>query len=104
MTKRLLLVCVLGACNGASSTGIAEVSCPPDSTLTYTTFGQPLIAEHCLSCHDSKSPALDTQAAVQRASSSILDAAVYTSAMPEDHDIPLALREQLGEWLACGAP
>ena len=47
---------------------------------------------------------LTTQADVQRYAASILDEAVYTDAMPEGRDMALATREQLGEWLACGAP
>jgi len=34
----------------------------------------------------------------------ILQNAVYTDAMPQNADMPLMERENLGEWLACGAP
>lgn len=104
MIKRLVLICVLGACNSASSTGIAEVTCPTDSTLTYETFGQDFVTTHCLSCHDQENPTLTSQAAIRQSSARILDAAVYTDAMPEDHDLSISDRELLGEWLACGAP
>ncbi len=82
MFKRLLLSCVFGACNGASSTGIADVSCPPDSTLTYQSHGETFVAEHCLSCHDSTGPTLTSQSDIQRNAPTILEAAVYTNAMP----------------------
>lgn len=98
---------LLAACSGASSTGIEEVSCPPEgTTLTYVNFGEELIANHCSTsgCHDHKSPVLTTQAAIQANAPAILDEAVYTDAMPENHDMLLQDRERLGEWLACGAP
>ena len=94
------------ACTSASSTGIPPVECPPGgSTLTYENFGRELIDTGCLECHTTKErPHLTTQADVQRYAASILDEAVYTDAMPEGRDMALATREQLGEWLACGAP
>ena len=95
---------LLAACTSASSTGIPPVSCPPDSTLTYASFGEELIASHCLSCHDRTRPVLTTQVQIQAKTDAVLDGAVYTDAMPERADMPLAQRELLGEWLACGAP
>ena len=41
---------------------------------------------------------------IQANTGSIIDLAVYTDAMPQGGDLPLAQRMQLGEWLACGAP
>ena len=100
----LLSVALLAACTSANSTGIQTVSCPPDSPLTYANFGEELIANHCLECHDHDNPTLLTQSAIASHSSQILQAAVYTDAMPQKADMPLAEREKLGEWLACGAP
>ena len=80
------------------------MSCPPESTLTYANFGEELVANHCLECHDNERPTLLTQSTIQTNASKILQEAVYTNAMPEDSDMPLAEREKLGEWLACGAP
>ena len=45
-----------------------------------------------------------TQAAVKAESSQILDAAVYTDAMPGSGSMTLDERKLLGEWLVCGAP
>ena len=108
MLVRLAAVAaLLSACTGANSTGIEPVSCPPaGTTLTYANFGEELFAANCTTsgCHDRKSPQLTTQAAIQQHASAILDEAVYTDAMPENHDMPLMEREKLGEWLACGAP
>ena len=47
---------------------------------------------------------MTAQSVIQQNTSSILQEAVYTDAMPENHDISLMEREKLGEWLACGAP
>jgi uncharacterized membrane protein len=96
----------LAACTsgGGTSTGISEVSCPPESTLTYANFGQDLITSECMSCHSTKSPKLGTLDLVRSRTSQILEAAVYTDAMPEGAAMSLEQRQLLGEWLACGAP
>jgi uncharacterized membrane protein len=57
-----------------------------------------------MSCHDKERPTLGTQAQIQAHAAQILDAAVYTDAMPEDHGLMNEERRRLGEWLACGAP
>ena len=98
------LLFVTACTSGASSTGISELSCPPGSTLNYANFAQDVISTHCLSCHDNRSPRLMTQAAVKAESSQILDAAVYTDAMPGSGSMTLDERKLLGEWLVCGAP
>jgi hypothetical protein len=101
------LLALASACSGASSTGIEPVTCPPaGTTLTYANFGEELFANHCTTsgCHDRKQPVLTTQAAIQQHTAAILDEAVYTDAMPENHDMAFHDRELLGEWLACGAP
>jgi uncharacterized membrane protein len=105
MFRNVAALLLVGACtSGASSTGISELSCPPDSTLSYANFAQDAISAHCLSCHDNKSPRLMTQAEVKAQATSILDAAVYTDAMPAGGSMTLDERKLLGEWLACGAP
>lgn len=102
---RLALALALAACtSGASSTGISDLTCPADSTLTYANFGQDAIASNCLSCHDSESPRLTTQQAVKTHASQILDQAVYTDAMPRSGSMSIEERRMLGEWLVCGAP
>src|SRR4051812_45392838 len=101
-----ILALALAACtSGAQSTGIAPVSCPTDSTLTYANFGAAFMTSNCLSCHASKnSPTLASQGQIKVNASRILDVAVYTTAMPQDNNMAVAEREMLGEWLACGAP
>lgn len=98
------LLLFAGCTSGASSTGISELSCPSDSTLSYANFAQDAISTHCLSCHDKKSPRLMTQAEVKAEAAQILDSAVYTDAMPASGGMTLDERKLLGEWLTCGAP
>lgn len=105
MKHLVLFIATLAACTTAESTGIETVTCPMGSTLTYANFGSAFMTNNCLSCHASKeNPKLGTQAQVQSHINSILQEAVYTTAMPEDADMTTAERQQLGEWLACGAP
>ncbi len=99
------VIALLSACTSSgSSTGIEPLTCPPDSTLTYANFGEELIANRCLECHDHDKPTLLTQQAIQQHAQAILDEAVYTDSMPKNADMQLMEREKLGEWLACGAP
>lgn len=100
-----LTLSMIAACSsGATSTGIEQLSCSPDSTLTYDNFGGDMIAAQCMSCHDSESPKLGTLAQVRSHAQQIMEAAVYTNAMPEEGTMSLEERRLLGEWLACGAP
>jgi hypothetical protein len=101
------IILALAACTGAASTGLTtqDVACPPDSTLSYESFGRAVIADNCLECHASdERPTLNDLASVQVNRAQILQAAVFTDEMPEDSDMELADRQLLGEWLSCGAP
>jgi hypothetical protein len=106
MFVRVAAILFLVGCTSSSGqpTGISNLSCPPDSTLTYANFGEDSISTNCLSCHNRTSPLLTMQAQVQAEASTILEIAVYTDAMPRSANMPLPERELLGEWLACGAP
>jgi hypothetical protein len=95
---------VAGCSSGGKPTGISNLSCPPGSTLTYENFGEAAISSQCLSCHRTESPRLTSQAEIWVHADAIMEAAVYTDAMPQDANMPLAERQLLGEWLACGAP
>lgn len=102
----LVSLCLAVGCTDDSS-GIAreEVVCPPGSSLSYNNFGQAFVANHCLSCHAGKElPLLGSQAAVAANRAAIIEEAVTRTRMPEDADMPIEDRRQLGEWLACGAP
>ena len=106
MSVRVAAILFLVSCTSSSgqSTGISDLSCPPDSTLTYANFGEESISTNCLSCHNRTRPLLTTQSQVQAEASTILELAVYTDAMPRNAGMPLPERELLGEWLVCGAP
>jgi len=107
MSRLAIVVLVFSACATDSSSGITaeSVVCPPDSTLTYETFGEVFISENCQSCHASKErPALGTQAAVQKNAKALINTAVTSTSMPRGTSMSIEDRELLGEWLACGAP
>lgn len=83
--------------------------CPPESTLTWATFGQRFIQDNCARCHDEERPRIVTQADVQ-ANLELIDRAAaagpegVNTYMPDDRGVPESERRALGEWLACGAP
>jgi len=108
MIRTVLFAALVTACTASSpSSGIAasDVTCPPDSTLTYESFGSTFIADNCLSCHTSKEkPNLTTHAAVQGNKGRIMSVAVTGTKMPENGSLAVEERQLLGEWLACGAP
>lgn len=98
-------------------------TCESGSTLTYESFGETFMLDYCVSCHDSaKTGALrqdapkgvdfDTIEGVRKHLKAI-DA--YAAAGPkgtndempppeEDEQPTLSERQQLGEWISCGAP
>lgn len=107
MSSMLFTVIASAACTSSSSSGItsADITCPPDSTLTYESFGSSFLSDNCLSCHASKDrPLLTTRNAVVANSSNILNAAVMSTKMPADGSIAMEERQLLGEWISCGAP
>ena len=98
-----------------------ESVCPPTSTLTYANFGQPFMEAYCTQCHDSAlmgearmgAPSFhdfDTIFGIRAVAPHIDEVAAAGPAatnegMPEDDPKPTLLeRQQLGEWIACGAP
>jgi len=104
---------VLGPATGAT--------CPPTSTLTYATFGQPFMESYCTRCHSSTLSGadrngattfhdFDTRLGVLQVADHVDQTAgsgpnATNEAMPPDGATPsLAEREMLAEWIACGAP
>jgi uncharacterized membrane protein len=107
MFRAAAFALIFTACATDASTGIdtSTLTCPPDSTLSYETYGKLTIEQHCLSCHATKEkPRLNTVDDIRVNRNAILHAAVGTTRMPAGDDMPLQERELLGEWLACGAP
>jgi uncharacterized membrane protein len=95
---------------------IDEYPCPPGgTTLTYENFGAAFFAENCNGCHSADDAnregapsnyVFDTQAAIQADAALIFArAAASNDAMPPGPDmIPDQERDDLADWLACGAP
>ena len=109
MRIAFLLSVVLLACGSDAGsdggTSLSSGACPPGSTLTYASFGQAFVSEHCGECHSGReSPTLKTQAQVQANANKIYREAVSSSRMPEGASLSASQRQQLGEWLTCGAP
>ena len=98
-----------------STTQLDDVACPPDSTLTYDSFGRDFVDSNCEPCHAAgavnrhgapEDYTFDNLGEVQRHRERIFaNAAADNSAMPPGPDhLPQEQRDQLAEWLACGAP
>ena len=105
---------VLGPSTGAT--------CPPASTLTYTNFGAKFMTDYCTRCHSSTLSGsarmgaplyhdFDTQLGIQQVTMHIDQTTASgpdatNESMPyDDGPAPTpAERQQLGEWIACGAP
>ncbi len=100
---------------------VTEATCPTPSTLTYANFGQPFMAAYCTRCHASTLTGEARNGAPSFHDFDLIDniravrehidqttgsgPAATNESMPPDGDIPtLAERQQLAEWLACGAP
>lgn len=99
----------MAACGGdeGESTGITaeNLTCPPGNTLTFANFGQAFLQDNCLSCHAAQeSPRLSDAASVTRNKADILEAAVFTTFMPEGLSLSVEERRMFGEWIECGAP
>ncbi len=109
VTAVIAVIATLPGC--LSTDDLADHSCPPGGTkLTYLNFGQDFMARYCVRCHGGpngySSRALNTQGAVQANLQRVfVNAAGQNRAMPPGPDDPSqAERDQLAEWLACGAP
>lgn len=116
------LVLLQAACGGGGDTpseaSTSGATCPAGSTLTAATFGDAFLATYCTGCHGSPpiggAPAHSnfTSIVVVRDHLGLIDqraAAGPTrtnTAMPPVGSLAPtpAERQQLGEWLACGAP
>ena len=109
------LLLVLVACADAPLP-IEDYPCPPSGTqLTYESFGRTFLSAHCNHCHNAteskragapESYRFDTLDDVRshRARIFVRSAASNTTMPPGPEDPSSDEREQLAEWLACGAP
>jgi hypothetical protein len=108
-----LPVCAASGCDGIT---LDQWPCPPGgTTLTYDNFGQGFFGLYCNSCHSSpnggRNGAPDdyvfaTHADVIAHKERIFAMSASTNDfMPPGPDAPpIAQRNGLADWLACGAP
>jgi uncharacterized membrane protein len=99
------------ACGGPSASG---AKCPPNSMLTYDSFGKAFFTANCNRCHSAttkgQSPLYDDVTAIRANAKQIDEQAASgpdstNEIMPDDGAaVAKAEREKLGQWLACGAP
>ena len=111
---RLALVVLVGCT--AEAMPIEDFPCPPQGTaLTYESFGRAMLSHHCNSCHNAnegkrsgapESYRFETLDDVRAHKARIfVRAAATNTTMPPGPDDPSPeQRDQLAEWLACGAP
>jgi hypothetical protein len=114
MKTRALLPLVLAAAAVAAcsvGTSIDEHPCPPGgTTLTYQNFGQGFFAAWCIRCHGGptgySSRSFTTVDDVRANKDRIfINAAADNAFMPPGPDGPTDKeRNDLADWLACGAP
>ena len=94
--------------------------CPPGSSSTYASFGRAFFDAHCQRCHASSvvgasrlgapsSATYDDLPSIRRKLAEIDARAAagplsINTDMPRGAAVPLPERQELGEWLACGAP
>lgn len=112
-----------GCCAGEESVlgPSTEAVCPPTSTLTYANFGQAFMTNYCTRCHSSTLTGaarngapefhdFDTQLGIQQVGDHVDQTAgsgpaATNDQMPPDNPRPTMMeRQQLAEWIACGAP
>ena len=106
--------------SGSGDTGAVSYiegrECPSDSYLTWESFGEGFMLDHCTGCHSALleegqragAPLgvdFNTQALVQDQLDRIYArSADDNTTMPPTDTVDTWERAALGEWLACGAP
>ena len=109
----LLSAAALAACGPRDD--LVDHKCPPDSTLTWDNFAGGFFDEWCQRCHGAPDGSrngapdqynFDSRDAVELHASLVYDmAAGANNAMPPGpNGPPSEQREELADWLACGAP
>ena len=110
--KAVVFAVVLAGCTQAGMP-IDDMPCPDTGTeLTYENFGAGFLADNCNRCHsEGKSGAprkfrFDTLDEVRSHDERIFIRAAGPNVTmpPGPEDPPAESRDQLAEWLACGAP
>jgi hypothetical protein len=111
MKSALLIVAILASTALGCWEDMSSYSCPDGgTTLTYENFGQSFFSEWCVSCHGgpngySSRAFTDVDTIRAQAADIFKNAAEDNATMPPGPDGPSkAARDELAEWLACGAP
>ena len=105
--RRFLLVALLFGCS--SPPAIEDHPCPPGNTLTYENFGKDFFESYCVRCHGGpngySSRALNTLESVRASRERIFANSTGDNPPmpPGPDDPPEHLRQDLANWLACGA-
>jgi len=101
---------------GAVEGPIEGRPCPPDSTVNAANFGMPFMLTWCAGCHSAELDEDERAGAPLGIDMDTLDASrehllrIYARSADDNLTMPPAggpteeEREQLGDWLACGAP
>lgn len=117
----LTAVLALAACDAEEEGTPTGATCPKGSALTWESFGESFMTTYCNGCHAAALEGADRHGApkkynfdtVEGARKHVDDIDRLAAAGPEaaNDEMPpgppkpsLAEREQLGQWLACGAP
>ena len=112
------LLVLLAACGSdpANSSPPQASDCPPDSILTWQSFAEPFLLNHCTGCHSSQLPEgaraeapLGVDFDTHEKTRSWLERIASRSAgmnatMPPTDTVADEDRDRLAEWIACGAP
>ena len=116
MIRRALILALaagmaLGTAGCSVGKSIHEHPCPPAGTsLTYDNFGRGFVAEWCVRCHGGangySSRAFTSLDSIRSQRDRIfINAAADNGSMPPGPDGPSQTeRNELADWLACGAP
>jgi uncharacterized membrane protein len=117
--RRLVLVLLLAACSNAPDQPELppeEEACAPESSLTWQSFGEPFLLDHCTGCHSSKlaegfrggapvgvdfNTHEQTLMWLERIAARSAD---DNKTMPPVDTVSEEARVLLGDWIACGAP
>lgn len=106
--RRFLFVALL--LTNCSSPKLEDHPCPPGNTLTYQNFGQDYFQSYCVRCHGGpngySSRAFTTVESIRADRERIFTNATGDNPPmpPGPDDPPEKLRQDLANWLACGAP
>ena len=117
----MCLAPLLTACESEEEGTPSGAVCPPESTLTWDSFGQQFFADYCTRCHSTELSGAARQGAPNDhnfdSAELVRDELDHTdeqaAAGPDSVNTLMPIggptptedeRKQLGEWLACGAP